>query len=672
MKTKDNHESQYPRSLIEASPDPLFTISPEGKITDVNNASINLTDVTREKLIGTNFIKYFTDQDKARDMYMQVFAKSFVFDYPLTIHDGKLTDVLFNGSVYKDENDKVLGAIVVARDITNKKRIEAELIEAKENAELTTEIAEKAKIKAENATKIAEEAVRSKQRFLSNMSHEIRTPMNAIIGFTKVLLKTVITTKQKEYLTAIKTSGDALTILINDILDLAKVEAGKMHYEQVPFKMAASITVMTYLFETKIQERNLKLITKYDSKIPQILIGDPIRLQQIVLNLLSNAVKFTTEGSITVGVKLLNEDQEKVTLEFSITDTGIGIEENKIEQIFDNFQQATGETSRLYGGTGLGLAIAKQLVETQGGAMSVTSKPGVGSTFSFSLPFQKTKTEVVSEIETKELNIEVKNIRVLVVEDIPLNQLLMETLLDDFGFLHEIASNGKIAIEKLQNKHYDIILMDLQMPEMNGFEATEHIRKIMKSNIPIIALTADVTTTDIKKCKAIGMNDYVSKPIDEKLLYSKIIRYIKKTNPLQETFIEEDENQPQMIGGSSRCIDLTYLNKRAKANPELIMELIALYLEQTPLLISKMKQSAVDNDWDLLYAAVHKIIPSFYIMGIHKDYEDKAQKIQEYTSTQQHLDKVQELVIQIENICNQACIELKEEYYILKKATDEK
>lgn len=672
MKTKDNHESQYPRSLIEASPDPLFTISPEGKITDVNNASINLTDVTREKLIGTNFIKYFTDQDNARDMYMQVFAKSFVFDYPLTIHDGKLTDVLFNGSVYKDENDKVLGAIVVARDITNKKRIEAELIEAKENAELTTEIAEKAKIKAENATKIAEEAVRSKQRFLSNMSHEIRTPMNAIIGFTKVLLKTVITTKQKEYLTAIKTSGDALTILINDILDLAKVEAGKMHYEQVPFKMAASITVMTYLFETKIQERNLKLITKYDSKIPQILIGDPIRLQQIVLNLLSNAVKFTTEGSITVGVKLLNEDQEKVTLEFSITDTGIGIEENKIEQIFDNFQQATGETSRLYGGTGLGLAIAKQLVETQGGAMSVTSKPGVGSTFSFSLPFQKTKTEVVSEIETKELNIEVKNIRVLVVEDIPLNQLLMETLLDDFGFLHEIASNGKIAIEKLQNKHYDIILMDLQMPEMNGFEATEHIRKIMKSNIPIIALTADVTTTDIKKCKAIGMNDYVSKPIDEKLLYSKIIRYIKKTNPLQETFIEENENQPQMIGGSSRCIDLTYLNKRAKANPELIMELIALYLEQTPLLISKMKQSAVDNDWDLLYAAVHKIIPSFYIMGIHKDYEDKAQKIQEYTSTQQHLDKVQELVVQIENICNQACIELKEEYYILKKATDEK
>lgn len=672
MKTKDNHESQYPRSLIEASPDPLFTISPEGKITDVNNASINLTDVTREKLIGTNFIKYFTDQDKARDMYMQVFAKSFVFDYPLTIHDGKLTDVLFNGSVYKDENDKVLGAIVVARDITNKKRIEAELIEAKENAELTTEIAEKAKIKAENATKIAEEAVRSKQRFLSNMSHEIRTPMNAIIGFTKVLLKTVITTKQKEYLTAIKTSGDALTILINDILDLAKVEAGKMHYEQVPFKMAASITVMTYLFETKIQEINLKLITKYDSKIPQILIGDPIRLQQIVLNLLSNAVKFTTEGTITVGVKLLNEDQEKVTLEFSITDTGIGIEENKIEQIFDNFQQATGETSRLYGGTGLGLAIAKQLVETQGGAMSVISKLGVGSTFSFSLPFQKTKTEVVSEIETKELNIEVKNIRVLVVEDIPLNQLLMETLLDDFGFLHEIASNGKIAIEKLQNKHYDIILMDLQMPEMNGFEATEHIRKIMKSNIPIIALTADVTTTDIKKCKAIGMNDYVSKPIDEKLLYSKIIRYIKKTNPLQETFIEENENQPQMIGGSSRCIDLTYLNKRAKANPELIMELIALYLEQTPLLISKMKQSAVDNDWDLLYAAVHKIIPSFYIMGIHKDYEDKAQKIQEYTSTQQHLDKVQELVIQIENICNQACIELKEEYYILKKATDEK
>jgi PAS domain S-box-containing protein len=262
MEELRRQESRYARSLIEASLDPLFTISPEGKITDMNDASINMTEVTREKLIGTDFFDYFTEPDKAREIYKQIFAEGFVADYPLTIRDGKLTDVLFNGSVYKDEYGKVLGVVVVARDVTDHKRIEAELIEAKvyaesatkiaeqaqSIAEIATEVAEEAQNKAEKATKIAEDAVKSKQQFLSNMSHEIRTPMNAIIGFTKVLLKTDLTDNQKEYLTAIKLSGDSLTVLINDILDLAKVDAGKMVFEQIPFKMASSISAMIHVF----------------------------------------------------------------------------------------------------------------------------------------------------------------------------------------------------------------------------------------------------------------------------------------------------------------------------------------------------------------------------------------------------------------------------------------
>ena len=278
-------------------------------------------------------------------------------DYPLTIKDGKLTDVLFNGSVYKDEKGNVLGAVVVARDITEQKRFEKELTEAIIFAELATGIAEEAKNKAESATKIAEDAVKAKQQFLSNMSHEIRTPMNAIIGFTKVLLKTDLSAKQKEYLTAIKLSGDALIVLINDILDLAKVDAGKMTFEQTPFKMALSISAMLHMFEPKIQEKNLELVKEYDNRIPEVLLGDPVRLHQIILNLVSNAVKFTTKGKITVKVTLLSEDEEKVTIEFSVTDTGIGIAENKIEKIFENFQQASSRTSRLYGGTGLGLLL---------------------------------------------------------------------------------------------------------------------------------------------------------------------------------------------------------------------------------------------------------------------------------------------------------------------------
>jgi len=520
--------SQYSRSLIEASRDPMFTINPAGKITDINNASISITGISRENLIGTDFFNYFTEPAKAKEGYQQVFAKGFVADYPLTIRDHKLTDVLFNGSVYKDEEGNVLGVVVVARDITEQKRIEKELTEAKIFAELATGIAEEAKSKAEDSTRIAEDAVKSKQQFLSNMSHEIRTPMNAIIGFTKVVLKTELTAKQKEYLMAIKMSGDALIVLINDILDLAKVDAGKMTFEQVPFKMAISISAMLHLFETKIQEKNLELVKEYDPKIPDVLVGDPVRLHQIILNLVSNAVKFTTKGKITVSVHLLSQDEERVTIEFAVTDTGIGIPETKIGKIFENFQQASSGTSRLYGGTGLGLAIVKQLVEPQGGSINVKSKIGEGSTFSFTLSFLKTKEEAESATKIVELDAEIRNIKVLVVEDIALNQLLMKTLLDDFGFERDIVSNGKIAIEKLQTKTYDIILMDLQMPEMNGFEATEYIRNTLNSKIPIIALTADVTTVDLAKCKSVGMNDYIAKPVDERLLYSKILGLVKK------------------------------------------------------------------------------------------------------------------------------------------------
>ena len=305
MEAITRQESRYARSLIEASLDPLFTISPEGKITDINNASINITEVTRENLIGTDFFEYFTEPDKAREIYKQVFAEGFVADFPLTIRDGKLTDVLFNGSVYKDEYGKVLGVVVVARDITDHNRIETELKEAKYLLNWQLKLPRKQKAKLKRLPQIAEDAVKSKQQFLSNMSHEIRTPMNAIIGFTKVLLKTDLTAKQKEYLNAIKMSGDALTVLINDILDLAKVDAGKMTFEQTPFKMAASISAMVHLFETKIQEKNLQLIKKYDTKIPKVLIGDPVRLHQIILNLVSNAVKFTSKGKITMSVQLL-------------------------------------------------------------------------------------------------------------------------------------------------------------------------------------------------------------------------------------------------------------------------------------------------------------------------------------------------------------------------------
>ena len=661
--------SDYSLSLIEASHDPLFAISPEGKITDMNNASVEVTGIGRQELIGTDFFEYFTEPEKALEVYKKVFEKGFIADSPLILRhkNGKLIHVLFNGAVYNDDKENVLGAAIVARDVTNQKRIETELIEAKIFAELATEIAEEAKINAENAKAIAENAMKAKQQFLSNMSHEIRTPMNAIIGFTKVLFRTDLTYKQKEYLSAIKISGDALIVLINDILDLAKVDAGKMTFEKTPFKMESSITAMLHLFENKIQEKNLKLVKEYDNKIPDVLVGDPIRLHQIVLNLVSNAVKFTFKGKITVSVDLLHEDHEKVILKFAVTDTGIGISEEKIGTIFENFQQATSGTSKLYGGTGLGLAIVKQLVEPQGGTIRVNSIIHEGSTFSFTLPFQKTNDKAQLENEVTKIESELKNIKVLVVEDIPLNQLLMKTLLDDFGFERDIAENGKIAIEKLKEKEYEIILMDLQMPEMNGFEATEYIRKTMKSTIPIIALTADVTTVDLAKCKAVGMDDYLAKPVDEKQLYNKIVSILNqsKLNKLPQNQIDKFEDNI-VTEEKIRCINLGYLNQRTKSNPKLMMEMITLYLGQVPPLVQTMKQSLADQNWSLLAASAHKMIPSFSIVGISSNYENMAKKIQELATAPEKSEEIKDLVQEIDDVCQQACVELNEEFELIK------
>ncbi|MHB1147151.1 MAG: PAS domain-containing hybrid sensor histidine kinase/response regulator [Lutibacter sp.] len=656
-------DSQYSLSLIEASLDPLVTISSAGKITDMNEALTNITGLTREELTDTDFLDYFTEPQKARGVYQEVFAKGSVNNSPLTLRhkNGKLTDVLFNGSVYKDDKGNVEGVVIVARDVTEQKRIASELNEAMIFAEMATSIAEEAKIKAEKATTIAEDAMKAKQQFLSNMSHEIRTPMNAIIGFTKVVLKTELTPKQKEYLKAIKISGDALIVLINDILDLAKVDAGKMTFEQIPFKMSVSISAMLHLFETKIQEKNLKLVKEYDTKIPNVLVGDPVRLHQIIMNLVSNAVKFTTKGKITVGAKLLSEDNQKVTLEFSVSDTGIGIPENKIDRVFENFQQASSGTSRLYGGTGLGLAIVKQLIEPQGGSICVKSKVNEGSTFTFTLSFLKTKAEAELEMELVEIDTDITNVKVLVVEDIALNQLLMRTLLDDFGFECDIAGNGKIAIEKMQTKNYDLVLMDLQMPEMNGFEATEYIRNNMKSKVPIIALTADVTTVDLVKCKAVGMDDYIAKPVDERLLYSKMVGFLKKTPAIIEPDIRELAKIVKI-----KCTNLNYLNIRTKSNRVLMMEMISLYLEQTPPLINEMKLSHSNKDWKSLHTTVHKIIPSFSIMGISVDYENMARKVQEYASTQQQSDGISEMVLKLEEVCMQACGELEIEFNAIK------
>ncbi len=668
--------SNYARSLIEASLDPLVTINTFGKITDFNRATIDITGITKSDLLGTDFFHYFTNSRKASEVYQKVFNDGSVTNFPLTLKhiNGNLTEVLLNGSVYKDDLGNILGVVLVARDVMEQNRISTELNLAKNIAESAVELAELAKDKAEHATKIAEEAtkiaedsVKAKQQFLSNMSHEIRTPMNAIIGFTKFLQKTELTQNQLEYLKAIKVSGDSLIVLIDDILDLAKVDAGKMNFDKIPFNLESSITSVLQMVKPKIEEKHLAFNIFIDQKIPSVLLGDSVRLNQIILNLISNAIKFTSLGSISFEVKLISQNNDSVTLEFNITDTGIGIPSEKIDKIFDNFEQATNQTSRLYGGTGLGLAIVKQLVHGLGGTCSVISKEHVGSTFSFILEFNKTKAVVESPVEFIPLLSEQNNFKVLVVEDIMLNQLLMKTILEDFGFECVIAGNGKIAIEKMKDKEFDIILMDLQMPEMNGFETTNYIRNTLQLNIPIIALTADVTTVDLEKCKLVGMNDYLSKPVNEKLLYNKIISFVNKSIIENKINVLEPANT-----NSEQCINLSYLLSKTKSNPTIMMEMISLYLDQTPILLKSMRTSLQEKNWKGLAASAHKILPSFSIMGINSDFEKMTIQIKDFAHAKEQNSSITDLLAQIELVCLQACTELKHELGKLQKQSNGK
>nr|MBP6456638.1 response regulator [Chitinophagaceae bacterium] len=379
------------------------------------------------------------------------------------------------------------------------------------------------------AKETAENALLIQEQFLANTSHEIRTPMNGIIGMTNQILITDVSENQTEYLNAIKESSNNLMYIINGILDVSKIKAGKFDLEKIPFKLNDILRSLELTFKLKAKEKNIKLNISIDKNIPKILKGDPIRLNQIIINLLNNAIKFTEVGSVNLIVTFIKKLNQSCKLEFKIEDTGIGIATEKLDHIFEAFSQADIDTSRKFGGTGLGLNISKSLIELQGGEINVSSKLNEGSIFSFTIEY-----EISSEIEFLENlkietnlpeNIDLSHLQILLVEDNLINQKVALFELNKWKIKTDLASNPVEAFDLLKNKSYNLVLMDLSMPIMSGIEAAIEIRKNeneLIKNIPIIALTASAQNSEKLKCLEAGMNDYISKPFNPEKLYSKI------------------------------------------------------------------------------------------------------------------------------------------------------
>lgn len=371
------------------------------------------------------------------------------------------------------------------------------------------------------------EAAAMKEQFMANMSHEIRTPMNAIIGFTNILKRTELSPDQRQYVQNIHSAGENLLALINDILDLSKIEAGMMQLEETNFSFRSLVGSVSAMFYDKLKEKNLSYKTKIEEEVPDILCGDAVRLTQILVNLLGNAAKFTNEGEVRLETQLISATEKKVEVQIKVIDTGIGIAKEKQARIFERFQQAESETTRKFGGTGLGLSIVRQLVELQGGTLNLFSEQGKGSQFIITIPYNLPDEEkmLADALASESQPVIIEDVKVLVAEDNIMNQQLIRHLMKNWSMRYSIVSNGAEAIEALKQDNFSVVLMDIQMPEIDGYTATGIIRNELQLDVPIIAMTAHAMTGEKEKCLQLGMNDYISKPLKETVLYNIIAQY---------------------------------------------------------------------------------------------------------------------------------------------------
>lgn len=523
QRTQQYRESEERlRQIFENSPDAVFVLNRDGQILSVNDRACHSVKMKKQELMSRKVhdlvpAEFSADVDANMEQWFSgelKQAEGFTKDA-----NGEVFPIEMTGALQQMDGRTVLQLHV--RDITLRKDAEEKMVVARNMAEEAQQMAETAREAAENANQ-------AKSEFLANMSHEIRTPLNGIVGMAQLMSDTPLNGEQNNCLDTILQSTNGLLNIINHVLDISKIEAGQMDVREATFDLRDLCSTLYYMFQPQAERSGIQLKCECQDNVPLYVVGDQGLIEQVLINLLGNALKFTHTGSVTLNIECHKKSPQGAELYFQVIDTGIGISRDVQATVFDKFMQADGSAKRLYGGTGLGLAISKQLVELMGGKIGLISSYGQGSTFFFNLTLkQSSHAAAIKGVETKPKSVKNPGTKVLLVEDNVVNQKVATAILRKAGCVVETADNGQDAIQQVRVNDYDVLLMDCQMPVMDGFEATSHIRGMEKplSDIPIIAITAHAMKDDKQKCIDGGMNDYVSKPVNRQALIDMINKY---------------------------------------------------------------------------------------------------------------------------------------------------
>lgn len=597
------------RSLYENAVEGIFRSTPDGRLLSANPSAARILGFgSPEELLCsvTDISDQFYVNPKDREEFLDILDRNgriVGFETQLRRKEGSIIWVSISARVARDSGGETVSYEGAILDITERKEKE----------------------KAEREREAAKAAVRAKSEFFANMSHEIRTPMNAIMGLTTLALRTDLTAKQRDYLEKIHASSRSLLGIIGDILDFSKIEAGKLDLEQMPFNLREVMGSISTVLADKTDRKGIRLIVTIDEDVPCTLVGDSLRLGQILVNLASNAVKFTEKGKVTIQATLMEKGSRHTKVRFSVADTGIGISASQIPRLFESFTQADGSTTRKYGGTGLGLAICKRLVEMMGGKITVESRPGTGSIFRFTLPFEHRESEENRSLENRQLLPKelrsaksIEGARILLVEDNAINRQVATEILETAGVFVEKAANGKEAVEALMrsaekgNFGFDAVLMDIQMPEMDGLDASRVIRTDPRfDDLPIIAMTAHAMKEDKGRCLEAGMNAYLPKPVDPEHLFSILADQIspERRSGKVRSFLpksSKDREEHELLS-SLPGIDVKSALKRLGNNEKLLRKILIQFRKDYENVAESIREALEKGETESAQMLVHTV-----------------------------------------------------------------